>query len=180
MSPFAMAALMLGGVITALGAVCLFVPMQARTWMTGFPRNRWAGCALTAVDLVWSAWLVMHMPLGTFDRYKPLLFVLAPVLFALIVWLMDELLAARALGGLLLLIPAPLLNLARWHESGFRLVVTVLAYILVAKGMTLVLCPYWLRRASAWWIRNDRWCRVCGSIVLAAGLFVMALALAVY
>ena len=83
MSQFAMAALMLGSVMAAFCAVCLFAPGRARVWMAGFPRNRWAGCVLTAVDLVWSAWLVMHMPLGSFDRYKPLLYVLAPVLFVL-------------------------------------------------------------------------------------------------
>jgi uncharacterized protein YjeT (DUF2065 family) len=180
MSNLALAAWILGGAMVVIHAPCLFFPQRARAWMAGFPRNRWAGVALTAVDIVWSAWLVMHIPLGRFDYFKPSLYVVAPVLFALIVWLMDELLAARALGGLLLLIPSPLLDVARWHESDLRLVVTILAYIFVVKGIALVLCPYLFRKAVAWWARNDTWCRVGGGLGLALGLFLIVLAVTVY
>ena len=132
------------------------------------------------MDLVWSAWLVMHMPLGPFDRYKPFLYVVAPVLFFLIVHFMDELLAARALGGLLLLVASPLLDAARPHESEFRLVVAALAYILAIKGMALVLCPYLFRKATSWWARNDAWCRAGGLVGLALAAFLIVLAVTVY
>ena len=135
---------------------------------------------MTAVDLAWSAWLVMHMSLGPFDRYKPALYVVGPVLFFLVVFLMDELLAARALGGLLILIPSPLLDVARWHESEFRLVVTVFAYALVIAGIVLVLCPYMFRKATVWMTRSNAGCRAGGIFGLALGLLIMALALTVY
>lgn len=180
MNSLAMAALALGGVVALLHAPCVFSPERARRWMAAFPRNVWLGWGLTAADLAWSAWLVMHMSLGPFDRYKPALYVVGPVLFFLVVFLMDELLAARALGGLLILIPSPLLDVARWHESEFRLVVTTLAYVFVVVGMLLVLCPYLFRKATGAWMRNNTRCRLGGTIGLALGLFLIVLALTVY
>ena len=180
MSELAAAALILGGAIAIVHAPGLLAPERARAWMAGFPRNKWAGWALTAITLGWSAWLVMQMPLGPFDVYKPLLYGLAPVAFVLIVLLMDELLAARALGGLFLLIPSPLLNAARPHESDWRLVITVLAYGFVIAGIILVLCPYRFRKTAASWSRSHTACRVWGGAGLILGLVVIALALTVY
>ena len=180
MSRLAIAALILGGGVAVLHAPCLIAPSRARVWLAGFPRNPWAGWLLTAVALAWSAWLIMHIPLGGFDKWKPALYVAAPLLFVLVVLLMDELLAARALGGLLMLVPSPLLDAARPHESELRLVVTVLAYGLVMAGMALILCPYLFRQAAAWGTRTDTRCRLWGSAGLAAGLFVIVLALTIY
>lgn len=180
MSSLAVAALILGGAMVVVHAPGLFAPGLTRTWLAAFPRNRWAGWLLTAIALAWSAWLVMDMPLGRFDVYKVWLYGLGPVVFVLIVWLMDELLAARALGGVLLLVPSPLLDAARPHESDWRLVVVVLAYGLVLAGITLVLCPYMFRKTVALWSRSPAACRIWGGAGLALGLIVMALALAVY
>lgn len=180
MSSLAIVALALGSVVALTGVPCVFSPERARGWMAAFPRNAWLGWALTAVDLAWSAWLVMHMSLGPFDRYKPALYVVGPLLFFLVVFLMDELLAARALGGLLLLVPSPLLDVARWHESEFRLVVATLAYVFVVMGILLVLCPYLFRKATGAWMQNNTRCRLGGSLGLALGLFLIVLALTVY
>ena len=180
MSELAVAALILGGAIAIVHAPGLLAPERAKTWLAAFPRNKWAGWLLTAIALGWSAWLVMQMPLGRFDSYKPLLYGIGPVVFALIVWLMDELLAVRALGGLFLLIPSPLLDASRPHDSDWRLVVVVLAYGFVMVGIVLVLCPYMFRKTVAVGSRSPAACRVWGGAGLILGLVVMALALTVY
>ena len=180
MSELAVEALILGGAIAIVHAPGLLAPERAKTWLAAFPRNKWAGWLLTGIVLAWSAWLVTQMPLGRFDSYKPLLYAIGPIVFVLIVLFMDELLAARALGGLFLLIPSPLLDAARPHESDWRLAIAVLAYGFVIVGIILVLCPYMFRKTVALWSRSPAACRVWGGAGLILGLAIMALALAAY
>jgi hypothetical protein len=167
----AMAAVMAAGSILAA-----FAPRSFIQGVLAFPRNRVAAWTLTAVDLVWVAALLLDTNLGRFEAYKPLTYVLAPVFFFLITFFMGELLAARALGGLFLLVPAPILDAARWHDSPWRLVMVVLAYALVVKGIALVLSPYLFRRGMQVWVRDPRLCRLLGSggLLLAALLIVLA------
>ena len=87
---------------------------------TGFSRNIPAAWILTALDVAWVAWIVFHASLGWFDPLKPALYILAPMSFLAMVFFMDELLAPRALGGLLLLLANPVLNSARWLETEWR------------------------------------------------------------
>ena len=54
------------------------------------------------MDLLWSGKLLYEAPLGRFDQYKPLIYVIVPVSIVLVGVFADELLAPRALGGALL------------------------------------------------------------------------------
>ncbi len=120
------------------------------------------------------------MPLGRFDVFKPYLGVLTPVAIALVGWAMDDLLAARALGAVLLLAPAPILDAARWHPSPWRLVVTVLAYAMAVKGAVLVMSPHLFRAWSARCLPRDAACRICGALALGAAAALVALAALAY
>jgi len=153
-------------------------PAVARKGIAAFPRYRVAAWVLAAVDLVWAAWHLYHMPLGILERYKPLLFILTPVAFGLIVTFVDELLAARALGGLFLLLPTPMLLTARWQPVFPSYIVLVLAYILVVKGMILVLNPYMFRRWASWVIKTDGRMKLCGALGAGFGLAMVILAFA--
>ncbi|MBN1556959.1 MAG: hypothetical protein JW951_02295 [Lentisphaerae bacterium] len=172
--------ILLGAVLCALYLPLAAAPARARAWLVRFPRSRWPGRILTAADLIWAAWLLQQMPLGRFDRYKPLLYLLTPLTYGLIIALMDELLSPRALGGLLVLVPAALLRLARWHPSPWRLVVVVLAYAMAVKGILLILAPYRFRLWSERLLSTDRACRAWGGLGLAVGLLLLVLGAAVY
>jgi len=174
------AALVLGVALFALHVPLAAAPPAARRLLARLPRNRWAAWALTAVDLAWAAWLLNQTPLGRFEGAKEYLPVLAPAAFFAVVFLMDELLAARALGGLLILVPAPLLDAARWHGSPLRLVVTVVAYVMAVQGILLVLSPYKLRKGVERWAGSDRRCRVLGLAGAALGGVLVLLGLTVY
>ena len=180
MSRLAIAAIVFGAVIVAAYAPCLLAPDRARIWIARFPRGKWPGRILAAVDLGWVTWLLLNAPLGRFEGLRPLLYVAVPLIFLLVVTLMDELLAPRALGGLMVLIPAPLLDIARWHESAYRLVIVVIAYILVVEGIILLLSPYQFRKATAFWIRSNALCRTWGLLGVATGAFVILLGIAVF
>lgn len=173
-------ALILGGAMAAFGAVSVVCPASMQVWLARFPRTLWLGWILTGVDLLWSAWLLFNMPMERFESLKPLLYVFTPVLFFLVVTLMDDLLASRALGGLLVLIPLPLLDAVRWHASPWRLVVVVLAYILVAKGIALLLSPHLFRKATTAFMGTSAGCRLWGSVSLGLGVGVGCLGFFVY
>jgi len=180
MNRLAWAAVVAGAATALLHVPCLLLPGRASVWLKRFPRGRTAGWILSAIDLAWAGWLLHHEPLGRFEEFKPLIFVLVPVVLILVCFLMDELLASRALGGLFLLAPAPLLDAARWHASPARLVVVAFSFALVAAGLVLVLSPYHFRRFAETVTATDARCRAWAACGLGIGLCLLLLGLAVY
>jgi len=176
MNTLKLAAGIVGAVMLVVGTVAAATPASFQKWMARFPRSKWPAWILTAIDLIWSAWLLFHMPMERFEQFKPLLYVLTPVAFLLIITLMDELLAPRALGGLFLLVPLPLLESARWHPSPLRVVAVVLAYVLVVKGMVLVLSPYQFRRAAQRLLATPSTCRAWAGVMAVSGILLLTLA----
>jgi len=181
MSELAMLTCALGGIKIAgcLGSLC--APDQARRALTGFSRHEASGWFLTAVDLFWAGWLVLHTPpFSAMTKIQPLVYLGAPLAFFLLVIFMDEMLAPRALGGLLLLIAAPVLESARCHESEWSLVMKLIAYAWVIAGMFLVVSPYRYRQYVSL-VTGDR-SRFRGSSVvgLIVGVLLVTLGLTVY
>lgn len=170
----------MGLVLAAACGAVLALPMRAEAWLRRFPRHRPSAWVLTTVAVIWSALLLADTPLGPVERFKPLLFVLAPLAVALLGFFVDELLAARALGGLLLLVPAPILDTFRWHGSVLRYVPIVLAYVMVVAGIALVLSPYLFRK----WVdvscgRSGR-LRLTGALGFGLGLALLVLGFTVF
>jgi uncharacterized protein YjeT (DUF2065 family) len=170
----------LGLAVALAHAPCALAPGRARTWLQKFPRSVWAGWILTAIDLLWVGYIVYHGHLGPFDKFRRYVVIAVPVGFYLVIKYVDELLAARALGGLFLLVPAPLLAAARWNDSALRLVAVVFAYVLVVKGIVLMLSPYRFRQAAACCVKSDRSCRLLGIAGGLVGLLLLLLGLTVY
>jgi uncharacterized protein YjeT (DUF2065 family) len=173
-------ALILGGLIVAVNAAFLAAPERFKRWALAFPRSQTWAWVLTALDLLWAAWIVLRAPLGRFEHLKPAIYVAMPVAFFLVVFFMDELLAPRAAGGLLLLLANPILNAARWHPSPWRLVVTVLCYVWVIAGMVFVLSPYRFRYMVEWATKTPERMRLLGVARLLFGLALLLLGWRVY
>ena len=180
MTDLAKASVVLGGALAPVYTLLVLAPARMREWLVAFPRNKWAGRILALGGLIWTEYLFLTIPLGQFERARPGLCIMVPVALVLIVKFMDDLLAPRALGGLLLLIPAPLLSVARWHESPWRLVIVVVAYVMVIKGIVLVLSPYMFRRAVDFGLRSDCACRAWGVVGLALSCLIVVLGLMVF
>lgn len=158
----------------------VLTPSRMREWLTAFPRDRTAGWILTAIDLAWVGWLLTQTPLGRFENLRGVFYLLVPVSFCLVVKFVDELLAPRAMGGLMLLFPAPVLALARWHPSAWRYVVIVLMYLAVVKGIVLMLSPYRFRLVTERFMNTDPACRLWGTVGCITGLVVLGLGLLVF
>ncbi len=202
MSRIAFFTLILAGVLLALYAVMLGRPALFRKYLARFPRSVWAGRILTAIALIWVVTVMHHADFGSFNWIKGLLIRALPPLGAMnlglfeflkdpVVWAgaaafflitkyMDELLAPRALGGLLLLIANPILNAARWQETPWRWVIAVVAYLIVIKGLFLVMSPYKLRQWGEKYLSSDSRCRIFGAAGALFSCFLIGLGLWAY
>jgi len=124
----------------------LTFPKTIPAWLAAFPRNIQAGRILAAIDIALVAYLLFSEKFAWVDAHRQLLYLAAPAAFFLVIFFMDELLAARALGGLFLLVPFWILKAAFEHPSPGRLLMTCFAYLLVVNGMVLVWSPYLFRK----------------------------------
>ncbi|MFO7642489.1 MAG: hypothetical protein R6X17_14860 [Candidatus Competibacteraceae bacterium] len=143
-------ALAMGALHLAAGVALAAAPGAAVKGLQKFPRSVWPGRALALGALVWVALIVGGASLGRFDHLKRLLWPAAGVSYLLIIFFLDELLAPRALGGLLLLAAQPILLAARFHPSPLSRVISAVVYVWVVVGMILVLSPYRFRQGAAW------------------------------
>ena len=179
MSRLSLYTLILAGVLALLHGAIFIAPARARLVLTRFPRDVWSGRILTVVALAWAGFCLKAMPMGGLDPLKFHLVWAVPLLIvATCIW-MDELLAPRALGGVLLLVPAPLLAAVRegLQVTPWAAVVSVVCYAMVIKGMALVVAPYLFRKSVERFLPDDRHLRLAGmtGLVLDGALVVLAL-----
>jgi hypothetical protein len=168
------AGLIAGGLLALLSLAALFLP--ARELLPRFPRSRTAGAVLLTIALVWSFWLLATMEMGEFSAFRRPLLIALPIGFVLVLRFVDEFLAVRALGILCLLAAEPLLEAAFLRPEASRLLITVLAYMMIVKGLVWVTMPYLLRDSIAWSVRSaERWRTLSGlALVFAAAILVCA------
>jgi len=166
--------LVAGAILILLSLLALFLPVQ--NFLPQFPRSRVAGAVLLTIDLIWSFWLLATMEMGEFSSFRFPLLVALPIGFFLVLLFVDEFLAVRALGILWLLAAEPLLDAAFLRPETSRLLVTILAYVMIIKGLFWVTMPYLLRDQLNWSLRNlGRWRILSGlSLVLGVALLVCA------
>ena len=180
MSSLAQVSIVTGVVVCLLYGGIALAPIRTGVWLLAFPRSRSAGWILTAIVITWAGWLLYHSPLGKLDAHKEFVFVLVPVIVLMLGMFMDDLLAPRALGGLLIILPALMLDAARWHGSPLRLVITTLAYMMVLKGCMLVVAPYCFRKGVERFLSSNQSRRALGSCGALLGLALIGLGLTVY
>ncbi len=170
--------LLLGIVLLLGGAVWTSCTRRVQDALLDFPRSRWIPRIMLLGELPWAAWLlIQEPPVAGNAQLARLVLIAVPIAYILLVLYMDELLAPRCLGGLLLLLAAPFLDAARWHDSAWRYVVIVSAYVAVVVGIILVMNPYKFRRSVSGMAMDAVKCRRGGMIVTAMGLVFVALAL---
>ena len=131
---------------------------DVRRTLLGLPRSRAAGIVLLTIAALWTFWLWSNTDLGEFYKLRIVGQILIPVGWYLMLRYVDEFLAARALGILLLLAADPPLEAAFLQPPVSRLLLVALAYAWVIAGMFLVGKPHLLRDALGWLTRNTaRW-----------------------
>ncbi len=173
------AGLLVGLLLIVGHALALARPAQTAEALRVFPRSRPAGTALLTLALAWTFWLWSTTDLGEFYTLRRPLQFLLPVGYYLTLRYVDEFLAVRALGILMLLAACPLLDAAFLRPETSRLLLVVLAYVWIIGGMFFVGAPHLFRDAMDWVRRGGagrfRAVSVAG---LAYGLAVLACAVA--
>lgn len=180
MIPLQVLCVVIGVAYLVLHAPLVLAPAVTRRLCDRFPRDRYAGAVLAAIALAWSAWEVNDMPLGFVDAYKSSLWVVTPVVYVLVLAFMNELLAVRALGGLLLLCASPVLDVQRMHPSYWTWVIAALAYLWVVAGVIFVLSPYRFRHAVERFCVTDVLCRILGAAGMGVGVLLLVLGFTVF
>ncbi len=112
------------------------------SWLRTFPRSRRAGTILLTIAAGWTWMLLKWMDLGEFSSLRPMLLILVPIAYVLSLRYIEDFLSVRALGMLLLLVAEPMLEAAFLKPPASRLILVILAYALIVKGMFFVGMPY--------------------------------------
>ncbi len=180
MSDLAFVTLICGALVFVWGAAMAVFPRGMAAGVGAFPRHVWAGRILAAVDIIWSAWLLLQMNFAWVDAHHMLLYAAVPLAYILVVVFVDDLLAARALGGFLLLVPLPILDSAFVHPAVSRLIMTSFAYLLVILGIVLVWSPFKLRQWTERWINRVPVARAVGLGGIVVGAAMLFLGWRVY
>ena len=180
MSDLAFITLICGALVFAWSFGMALWPRGAAAWVGAFPRHVWAGRILAAVDIIWSVWLLLQMGFAWVAAHHVLVYAAAPVAYVLVILFVEDLLAARALGGFLLLAPLPILESAFVHPALSRLVMTSFAYLLVIFGIVLVWSPFKWRQWTERWINRVPVTRAAGIVGLIVGAGMLALGWRVY
>lgn len=180
MSDLAFITVICGALVVAWSIGMVLWPRGTAAWVGAFPRHIWAGRILAAVDIIWSVWLLMQMGFAWVAAHHVLVYAAAPAAYILVILFVDDLLAARALGGLMLLAPLPILESAFVHPAMSRLVMVIFAYLLVIFGIVLVWSPFKWRKWTERWINRLPITRAVGVIGLIVGVGMLALGWRVY
>lgn len=173
-------AIIIGILGTAGGLIGLLRPELVNRFAELFPRSTVPAWILMALCCWLGAREALEMNMGFLDAYKKYIYVLSPAVFIASVVYMKELLAPRALGGFLLLIAVPILQVARWHESSLRLVVVVLVYLWIVYGLILLMSPWYFRKISAPFMENNALFKATALAKTILGVTLVLLGILVY
>jgi hypothetical protein len=177
----------LSGVAMVLGLVYLLShgwvawhPNAARPHLLAAPRHRLLGWLLLGVATLWFATLLARIDLMEYTphRWKFVLGVL--VLGALSARYMEDFLAVRSLGAILILLAQVLLDAAFLRDEPSRLVITGLAYAYIIIGMCCVGAPYWVRDGLGWLCARETRLQRAAQAGVAMGITLLLLGIFVY
>jgi hypothetical protein len=172
--------ILIGVLALLMAGMGLVRPDLLRGAVRAFPRSRNAGWILAAICCVLAvreAWL---MNMGGLNGFKQFIFVLAPLVFVGCVTCLKELLAARALGGLLCLVAVPLTQLAVFSGRPYFQVISLLAYSWVIVGIMLLMAPWRFRQMHAVVLENERVYFGALAVKAVVGLGLVLLGMLVY
>ncbi len=173
------ALLSLGIVMILAHGLALFQPEAVKAGLKAFPRSAFWGGLLLASAALWFWWLVSTMDLGEFSNWRNTLKIGTPIA-AVLAWMyVQEFLAVRALGMLVLLGAEALLESAWMRPEMSRLWMVSIVYVWITAALFWVGMPYTLRNQIDWVCANrNRWVAAAGfGVVYGAILLISRLTL---
>ena len=171
------ALVLVGLLLVAVNAFALLQSRTAREWLRAFPRSKALGFLLVTISALWFFLLVRGMDLGEFSNWRQTILVGTPIAWFLTWKYVDEFLAARALGMLVLLASEPLLEAAFLRPEISRLFLVTLVYVFIALALFWVGMPYTLRDQIGWLVASEKRWRTAAVAGLAYGALLLLLPL---
>jgi hypothetical protein len=172
--------MLIGGLAIAMAVVGLVKADLLRGVIRGLPRNRYAGWVLAGLCCWLGAREALLMNMGGLNGYKNFIFVLAPLVFIGSVTCLKELLAARALGGLLCLIAVPVTRVAVFSDRPYFQIISVVAYSWVVVGIIWLMAPWRFRQMHQGLLEHEGVYRFALAFKALVGAGFIALGLWVY
>lgn len=172
--------LLAGFLLLLLGILPLVLPEATERWLIAFPRSRMWGFGLLGVATLWAWVLIKTIDLGEFAKWQHLILIVIPVAALLTAQFVDELLAARALGMVLLLAAEPLLEAAFLQPEVSRLALVIFAYVGIVAGMFWIGMPYLLRDQVRWLTTSPVRLRTGAVLVAAYGALLLIFGLTLH
>ncbi len=145
-----------------------------------FHRSENWGYVLMGLGTLWFLSNVQSETISDFAPYKRMMLVGFGLIGALTCVYVKDYLAVRGLAIVLLLLSKLLLDSARWHQSEWRLVISILCYIWIVTAMWLMVSPWRLRDFLQWLTSNERRLRLASGLALGVCLLVTFLGAAVF
>lgn len=167
--------LCLAGALLLTG-IALLLP-TAQKAVAQFPRHRLGGIVLTCIAMAGACWALTVHPIDFLAFLSPTKILIGGlILTPLICIFLENLLCARALGGILMLWPMPVILATRDYVSALRLIPITIGYISLTLGMIAVFHP-WTVRVVCEYLSENKHVRllVAISLILASMLCVIAL-----
>jgi hypothetical protein len=173
-------AIVLGLLYVASHLPAALAPVRTGVWLRRLSHNYLLGVVLMLAATLWFVVLTGLMDLGEISNIRVQLMAVWTVAGVLLAIFVRGFLTLRALGCLLLLAAALMLDAAFLATTPWRYVVTILAYVWVIAGMTLVYSPHVGRKWIDWAAENTERMRVLAWPGVAAGLLLVVLGIWVY
>lgn len=126
----------------------IFFPLKIYYFVEKFPRNVILGRVLAAICCILAARESFLMNMAGLNAYKNLIFIIAPVIFICSTVFLKELLASRALGGILCLISVSIVKTASLSGAHLFQIMSFIGYVWVIYGITLLLAPWNFRKIN--------------------------------
>ena len=153
--PLKAVGLVIGIWLIASHVFALLKPDIVKPWLKAFPRNEKIGIPLVIFCFAWGFIIWSCMDLGEFYKIERVVQIIIAGVCIGVVTQVREFLAVRALGFLLILVAAPILDSAFLQEPQSRLLLVALAYAGAVKGMFWIGIPYLMRDQINWVLAED-------------------------
>jgi hypothetical protein len=172
-------AAVLGAAYAAPNIYGLANPARFGAFLKKFPRDLPSGIALILLGTAWFIYYIHLERNSEFAAMKPYLMAgFALVGVGACVYLQDFL-AVRGLAVVMLVLAKLMLDTQRWHDSEWRLVIAVWAYLMIVVGVWFTVSPWRCRNWIAWNTASDARLKLLSGIRAAFGVFVVVLSLTV-
>jgi len=142
--------IVVGLLLIALHLYALLKPQQVTHWLRLLPRSYTAGAILTTIAFLWCFILMATMDLGEMAHLRRWLLIALPIGYFLTLRFVDDFLAVRAIAILLLLAADTLLCAAFLRPEPGRLLLVLLAYAWIIKGLFYAGIPHLMRDGIQW------------------------------